>query len=268
MTHFSGAKRNRASATLVIAAFTLLGTSAAAESVATVNGVDIDSSLANFYLENRWRTPVAQVTAEQRETGIQELIDIYLLTTLPIADELSKNEQIKAQLEMQTRGVLAQAVVQDYFAKNPGSDEEILAEYEVQKELAPKLQFKARHILVESQAAAMDLIAQLKDGADFAELAKEHSTGPTGPGGGDLGWFSPDAMVKPFADALANMDDGEYSTEPVQTQFGWHVILRESSRATEPPPLESIRESIEQAVAQKKFQAYLEKLRAEYAAAK
>lgn len=268
MTHLSRSARNGALATLAIATFTLIGASTAgAESVANVNGIDIDSSLADFYLENRWRTAAAQVTAEQRETGMQELIDIYLLTTLPIADELAKDGRIVAQIEMQARGVLAQAVVQDFFAKNPGTEEEILAEYEVQMELAPKLQFKARHILVESQAAAMDLIAQLKEGADFVELAKEHSTGPTGPDGGDLGWFSPETMVKPFSDALSTMQDGEFSPEPVQTQFGWHVILRESSRAAEPPPLESVRESIEQAVAQKKLQAYLEKLRAEYAAA-
>ncbi len=267
MTYLSRSGRAGALAALAIGTFTLFGMSGAgAESIANVNGIDIDSSLADFYLENRWRTPAAQVTAEQREAGIQELIDIYLLTTLPIADELAKDGRIVAQIEMQARGVLAQAVVQDFFAKNPSTEEEILAEYEIQKALAPKLQFKARHILVESQAAATDLIAQLKEGADFVELAKEHSTGPTGPDGGDLGWFSPETMVKPFSDALTTMQDGEFSPEPVQTQFGWHVILREASRPAEPPPLDSVRESIEQAVAQKKFQAYLEDLRAEYAA--
>lgn len=266
MTHLSRSERNGALATLAIATLSLFGMSSAdAEAVANVNGIDIDSSLADFYLENRWRTPAAQVTTEQRELGIQELVDIYLLTTLPIADELAKDSRIVAQIEMQARGVLAQAVIQDFFAKNPSTEEEILAEYEVQKELAPKLQFKARHILVESQSAAMDLIAQLKEGADFVELAKEHSTGPTGPDGGDLGWFSPEAMVKPFSDALATMEDGAFSAEPVQTQFGWHVIFRESSRAAEPPPLESVRESIEQSVVQKKFQAYLDELRAEHA---
>jgi peptidyl-prolyl cis-trans isomerase C len=129
---------------------------------------------------------------------------------------------------------------------------------------APSQQFKARHILVDTQAAAADLITQLDDGADFAELAKEHSTGPTGPNGGDLGWFAPDQMVQPFSQAVAALEDGAHTAEPVQTQFGWHVILREDSRENQPPTLESVRDAIVQRVEQAKFAAYLETLRAEY----
>jgi peptidyl-prolyl cis-trans isomerase C len=114
---------------------------------------------------------------------------------------------------------------------------------------------------VETQAAAIDLITQLNEGADFAELAKESSTGPTGPNGGDLGWFSPEQMVKPFSDAVAAMEDGAYTSEPIQTQFGWHVILREESRDTQPPTLESVRDTIKQRIEQNKFQAYLDGLR-------
>ena len=99
------------------------------------------------------------------------------------------------------RSALAQAVATDFLAKNPATDEEIQSSYDNQIKLAPALQFKARHILVETQAAATDLIAQLNDGAEFASLAQEHSTGPSGPTGGDLGWFSPNQMVQPFAEA-------------------------------------------------------------------
>lgn len=233
-----------------------------AETVTTVNGTPIDSTLVDFYLESRTQRPAAQATPAERDAVVQELTDIYLLTTQPIATELLKGERIQAQIELQQRGIIAQAVAQDFLSKNQATEEEILAQYDVQAKAASALQFKARHILVETQAAAADLIAQLSDGADFQELAKEHSTGPSGPSGGDLGWFSPEQMVKPFSDAVAALEDGAFTTTPVQTQFGWHVILREASRPNEPPPLDSVRDMIKQNVEQSKFQDYLEQLRA------
>jgi peptidyl-prolyl cis-trans isomerase C len=89
----------------------------------------------------------------------------------------------------------------------------------------------------------------------------EKSTGPSGPGGGDLGWFPPEQMVKPFSDAVAGLENGAFTKEPVETQFGFHVILREDSRTSEPPTLESVREVVKQRVEQLKFQNYLESLR-------
>ena len=246
-------------ATIVIVNFT--STIATAESVATVNGVDIDSATFDFYLQNRVKTPLAQVTAEEREVVLQELLDIYILATQPRATDLAKDPKFSAQVELQSRAVMAQAVATDWLANNPASDEEIQAEYDAQTQLAPPLQFKARHILVETQAAAVDLIAQLDSGANFEELAKSHSTGPSGSAGGDLGWFSPNQMVAPFSDAVAALEDGAHTQAPVQTEFGWHVILREESRTSEAPPLDSVRDSVKQNVEQKKFQQYLENLR-------
>ena len=262
MSHSS--RRNGTSLTLAAlsTAILMIGTTASAETVATVNGVDIDSSIIDIYLESRTQKPAAQATPAEREAIMQEISDIYLLTTQPSALELAKDPRIKAQSELQHRGILAQAMATDFFSKNAATDEEILALYATQVELAPPLQFKARHIIVETQAAAASLISQLEDGADFGELAIANSTGPSGPSGGDLGWFSPGQMVKPFSDAVAGMSDGEFTKEAVQTQFGWHVILREESRATEPPTLESARDVIKQQIEQMKFQAYLEKLRA------
>jgi peptidyl-prolyl cis-trans isomerase C len=229
-----------------------------------VNGVAVDSAVVDMYLESRIQRPADQASDEERSVVQQELTDIYLLTTQPAAEQLAKDDRIKAQIELQSRAVLAQAVAADYFANNPASEEEILAAYEEQMSSAPDQQFKARHILVATQAAAVDLIAQLEEGADFAELAREHSTGPTGPNGGDLGWFSPDQMVGPFSEAVKALDDGAFTTEPVQTQFGWHVILREDSRENQPPTLESVRDALKQRVEQTKFTAYLETLRSEY----
>lgn len=238
---------------------------ATAETVFTVNGAAVDSSVVNMYLESRIQRPADQATPEERAVVTQELTDIYLLTTQPSAKAVAENDQVKAQIELQSRAVLAQAVAADFFTNNPASEEEILAAYEEQKAVAPDTQFKARHILVDTQSAANDLIKELDGGADFAELAKEHSTGPSGPNGGDLGWFSPDQMVQPFSEAVAALEDGEHTAEPVQTQFGWHVILREDSRANQPPTLDSVRDNLKQRVEQEKFQAYLESLRADYA---
>lgn len=234
---------------------------AAAETVVTVNGVDIDSTVFDAYLESRFQKPAAQASAEERATVERELTDIYLLTTQPKAEEFAKDPQIKAQLELQYRGTIAQAVARDFVESNPATDAEILAEYETQLEQSSDKQYKARHILVETQSEAQDLVDQLDEGADFQALAKEHSTGPSGPNGGDLGWFAPDQMVKPFADAVVALEDGAYSKAPVQTQFGWHVILREDTRENEPPTLESVREAIKQRVEQEKFQDYMQGLR-------
>ena len=234
---------------------------ATAETVVTVNDVDIDSTVFDAYLESRFQKPAAQASAEDRATVERELTDIYLLTTQPKAEEFAEDPQIKAQIELQYRGTIAQAVARDFVESNPATDAEILAEYETQLEQSSDKQYKARHILVETQSEAQDLIDQLNEGADFQALAKEHSTGPSGPNGGDLGWFAPDQMVKPFADSVVALEDGAYSKAPVQTQFGWHVILREDSRENEPPTLESVRDAIKQRVEQEKFQDYMQGLR-------
>lgn len=256
----------RAGACVALAATVAFGgaTAAVAETVFTVNDVAVDSTVVDMYLESRTQRPAAEASAEEREVVLQELKDIYLLTTQPAAEKLSDDARIKAQIELQGRAILAQAVAADYFTNNPASEEEILAAYEEQLSAAPAKQFKARHILVPTQAAAADLIGKLDGGADFAQLATEHSTGPTGPNGGDLGWFSPEQMVGPFSEAVSALEDGAYTSAPVQTQFGWHVILREDSRDNQPPTLESIRDSLRQGIEQTKFTAYLETLRTEY----
>lgn len=261
--------RSRATgALLAVSASALLGAfpAAQAETVVTVNGDAIDSTMVDMYLESRTQRPADQATPVEREQVIRELTDIYLLTTQPTAQELAEDPRLKAQIELSNRGILAQAVAADFFSRNPATEAEILAEYEQQMKIAPPKQFKARHILVDTQAAAIDLIGQLNEGADFAQLAEAHSTGPTGSQGGDLGWFAPDQMVQPFSEAVSALEDGAYTGEPVQTQFGWHVILREESRDNQPPTLESVRDVIKSRIEQSKFTAYMETLRTDQAA--
>lgn len=240
----------------------LAGSASWAETVSTVNGAAIDSTVLDFYMQSRTQRPAAEVTAEERSILLEELTDLYLLSTQDTAKSIENDPEVQAQIELQTRSLIAQAVATQFITGMTISDEEILAEYEEQATLAPPLQFKARHILVESQGAAAAIVTELDAGANFEELAKEKSTGPSGPNGGDLGWFSPNQMVKPFSDAVAILEDGKYTATPVQTEFGWHVIYREGSRETDAPPLDSVRETIVQALQQKKFQSYLDEIRA------
>lgn len=232
-----------------------------AETEVTVNGVNVDSTVVDAYIETRTQKPASEATTDERAAWIEELTDLYLLTTQARVEELVADPKVKAQLELQKRGFLAQLAAGDFLERNAATDEEILAEYASQVEASPDQQFKARHILVETQSAAVDLISELDEGANFEELAKEHSTGPSGPNGGDLGWFAPNQMVKPFADAVAALENGKYTDSPVQTQFGWHVILREDSRDAEPPTLDAVRDALKQRVEQRKLQQYLEQLR-------
>ena len=233
---------------------------ALAQSSAGASDVQFSQDVFNMYLESRTQKPAAQATAEEKDAVRGELTDLYLLAKQPRAKELRENPRLKAQLELQERALLAQAVATDFLAKNPATDEEIQKLYSEQVALAPPQEFKARHILVETQSEAQDLISKLDGGADFATLARENSTGPSGPNGGDLGWFAPNQMVAEFSGAVEALSDGAYTKAPVQTQFGWHVILREDSRDAAPPTLESVRDVIKQRVEQDKLQSYIDGL--------
>lgn len=224
-------------------------------------GVSIDPNVFNMYLESRIQKPAEQATAEEVATVRDELTDIYLLSSEPRAEELKQSPRIQAQLELQTRAMLAQAVAGDFLMRNAASEEDMRALYAEQIKLAPPKEFKARHILVETQGEAIALITELEGGKDFAELASENSTGPSASSGGDLGWFPPDRMVPEFSAAVQELGDGEFTKAPVQTQFGWHVILREESRESPPPPYESVTDVLKQQVEQQKLRDYLAGLR-------
>lgn len=258
----SGLPGTRPAAAMIAAITLMISGPLWAETVATVNGAEISSDVFNMYLESRTQKPASAATPDERATILEEIKDIYLLTTQPRASELGKDPRTQAQIELQTRGILAQAVAADFVASNTATDAEIMSAYEEQVALAPPLEFKARHILVETQSQAQELVKELEGGADFAELAKEKSTGPSGPNGGDLGWFGPNQMVAPFSQAVASLEDGAFTKSPVQTQFGWHVILREDSRESNPPTLDSVRDVVKQRIEQEKLQKYLQELRA------
>lgn len=135
------------------------------------------------------------------------------------------------------------------------TDEALQAVYDARfADTEPTTEYNASHILVETEAEALELRKLLDDGADFAALAKDKSTGPSGANGGSLGWFGPGMMVKPFEDAVISMKAGDVS-DPVQTQFGWHILILNESRLQDAPSLESIKAELEAEVQQNAVEA-------------
>ena len=167
--------------------------------------------------------------------------------------------RVTLSIENETRSLTAGEAIEGVMAENV-SDEELQAAYDAQyKDAEPEQEFNASHILVETKEEADAIKAELDGGADFAEIAKEKSTGPSGPGGGSLGWFGPGMMVPAFEEAVAGMEAGSVS-DPVETQFGWHVIKLNETRTAEAPALEDVREELETQVRQTKVQDAIESL--------
>jgi peptidyl-prolyl cis-trans isomerase C len=153
--------------------------------------------------------------------------------------------------------VLADAESQKYLKSQQPSDADLHAEYDTAVAAMDKIEYKARHILVASKEQAEQVIKKLKGGAKFEDLAKTLSTdNGSKNSGGDLGWFTTARMVKPFSDAVKNLKKGEVTPEPVQTQYGWHVIQLEDTREATPPPFEQVKPQITNNLIRKKLQAY------------
>ena len=230
------------------------------ESVATIDGIPIQTTLFAFYAQARAQKDVELLTDEEYDRLLQELVEFRLMARAAESQGLLDQEELAAQLEIYRLQTLSRLVASNYLEENPASEAELLIAYQ---ESLPQLsgrQFKARHILVAEEDEAREVIEELQQGADFQELARTRSTGPSGPNGGDLGWFSPDSMVAPFADAASLMEVGTFSVEPVETRFGWHVILLEDSVDQEPPGLDAVRDEITSFVEQRIIQEYLESL--------
>ena len=190
---------------------------------------------------------------QRRIAVLAALIDIKVLAQEAEAASMQDDAETAATIDFLRDRTLHNA----YFAAegvNKVSEEELRARYD--KEIAamePEEEVHARHILLETEDEAKAVIKQLQDGADFVELAKEKSTGPTGPNGGDLGFFSKGQMVPPFAEAAFALEPGSITTEPVQTQYGWHVIKVEEKRQAEPPAFERVQDQVRRAVLQEKY---------------
>jgi peptidyl-prolyl cis-trans isomerase C len=224
--------------------------------VATVNGTDITLGhviLVRTTLPEQYN----QLPAEVLYTGIvDQLIQQELLSQNELAKE---TRRVKLAVDNERRAAMASEVV-DSLAKAALTDEALQAAYdETYANADMGLEYNASHILVESEEEAQAIVEELKAGADFAETAKEKSTGPSGPNGGSLGWFGPGMMVEPFQEAVETLEVGAIS-EPVKTQFGWHVIILNETRAQAAPSFESVEAELAQQIQQAAVQSVLDGL--------
>jgi peptidyl-prolyl cis-trans isomerase C len=227
--------------------------------IATVNNSPLTQDVLDIYATQR-KAQGGDEQANSQEAVLNELISLELMRQDSVNKGLDKEPFVIAAIDQQTRTALAGAAIKDFMAKNPVSDEEAKALYDEQIGVAGK-EYSARHILVEDEATANEVIKLLDSGSDFSELAKEKSTGPSGPTGGKLGWFGADQMVQPFAEATAALEKGTYTKTPVQTQFGWHVIILDDVRDSTPPPFDDVKDRIKMLLANQQLQQYVESMK-------
>jgi peptidyl-prolyl cis-trans isomerase C len=225
--------------------------------VATVNGTPITAAVLDLYEEQmKGKRPGPPI---DRQTILEEVINLELASQNGSKEGLDKDTHTQLQVDQQRRAVIATAAIQKYLAAHPITDDELQKLYDEQ---VPKGdEYKARHILVDDEDQAKKLIAELDKGADFSELAKKNSTGPSGKSGGELGWFSPKQMVAPFSDAVAKLEKGSYTEEPVKTQFGWHIIMLDDVRESTPPSFEQVKPQLQAFVQKQRVQEYISGLR-------
>ena len=227
--------------------------------IATVNDQPITQSQLDVYGSQR-KPPSNAPEANSKEVVMKELISLELMRQDGVSKGLDKQPIVIATIDQQERTAIAGATIKDFMTKHPVTDEDAKKVYD-EKMSAPVKEYKARHILDKEQEEAEAIIKLLDSGSDFSELAKEKSTGPSGPSGGELGWFTENQMVKPFSAAAAELEKGQYTKTPVETQFGWHVILLEDSRESTPAPFDDVKDRIKLLLANQQLQQHIEEMR-------
>lgn len=229
--------------------------------LATVNGKDVtmaDVIATAQDLPQQYQSQLSSLFPAL----VERLIDFKLLEEAGREKGLAENDQVREAVARAESEAIGQVYLQQAIDE-AATDERLQAAYEQYKaDFEAQEEVRARHILVEEKEQAEDLIAELDAGADFAALADEHSM-DEGTEGGDLGYFTQDRMVEPFADAAFEMEAGSYGKEPVETEFGWHVIKVEDSRMTEPPQMSEVRGELEQQIASEAIEEILADLRSD-----
>ena len=230
---------------------------------ATVNGTPISERLVDVMLKQRTNLG-REAGAEARKAFIDRLAMQLIVSQEAVKKGLDKAPEVSGQLELTRQSVLVDAFVKDYVKNNPVSDDMLKAEYDKFKAQSSGNQYKARHILVEKEAEAKDIIARLKKNPKaFEALAKEKSKDPGSKDkGGDLGWFDPRGMVPEFGAAVAKLAKGKFTEEPVKSQFGYHVILLEDSRPQMVQPLEQMKPALTQQVQQQNLKKLFDEMKA------
>jgi peptidyl-prolyl cis-trans isomerase C len=230
--------------------------------VATVNGVAVPQARAEYLLQQQIQRGAAD---DERMRGMvrEELVNREVLMQEAQKAGIAKQPEVQTQLDMARQEILVSAYLRDFVKKHPITDAEVQKEYEKAKSQHGDKEYRARHILLETEDEAKSMIAQLKKGGKFDELATKNSK-DTGSAqrGGDLDWNVPATYDKQFSDALVKLEKGKYTETPVRTRFGFHVIQLEDVRPAKFATLAEVKPRIQQALAQSKIEELVKGLRA------
>ncbi len=237
-------------------------TTAHAEPLAKVNGVAIPKSRLELVMKGLI-SQGQKDTPETRKAVRDDLIKQEVLAQEATRKKLDKDPDISTQIMITRQSVLIRALQADFIKNNNPGEKELREEYQaVSAASMGDQEYNPRHILVSTEAEAKDIIAKIKKGGKFEQIAKDKSTDDGSKNkGGELGWSSARSYTQPFAEALVKLKKGEITQKPVKTSFGWHVIRLDGVRPLKIPPFEEVKEKVKQRVLQQKFQAYLEELK-------
>lgn len=244
---------------LLLALIAVVAAPVFAQNVATVNGKAIPAAKVDQMVKQVVAQGQQPDSPQLREMVKKELIGREVMIQEADKQGFGTKPEVKAAIENARQSIIINAMLADYVKKNPIKDTEIKAEYDKYKAAMGEKEYHSRHILVATEQEAKDIIAKLKAGGKFEELAKVSKDGSAN-NGGDLGWMAPGKLVKPFADAMIALKNGEITQTPVKTEFGYHVIKLEESRATKLPAVEEVKGQIAEALQQRKIAAFRDEL--------
>jgi len=246
---------------VAIAAALLLPLAATAQNIAIVNGKAVPKARVDLLLQQAQKAG-QQVTPEMSGLAKDEVVRREIFAQEAEKRGIAAQPDYKAQMELARQSILIRELFEDFKKKNPVTDAEAKAEYDKFKAQATGTEYRARHILVEGEEDAKALIAQIKGGAKFEDLAKAKSKDPgSGENGGDLDFAKPESYVPEFGQAMSKLKKGEMTDAPVKTQFGWHIIRLDDVRDAQFPEFDAVKPQIQQRLAQVKLQKFQDDMR-------
>jgi len=235
---------------------------AAQAPVATVNGVAVPRSRMEFLMQQQ-KARGAQDNEQMRAMVREELVNREVVQQEAQRSGVARSPEVQAQVDLARQEIIVGAYIRDWVRKHPVTDAEVQKEYERAKQQTGDKEYRARHILVETEGEAQGLIAELQKGAKFDELAEKHSKDSgTKERGGDLDWSLPSAYERQFSEAMTTLEKGKVTDAPVRTRYGYHVIRLDDVRPMNFPPLADLRPRIQQQLVQKRVQELIQGLRA------
>lgn len=245
-------------ARLLLALIAVVAIPAFAQNLAVVNGKAIPSARLDAVVKQVIAQGQQPDSPGLREAVKKDLIAREVMMQEAVKQGFEKDATVKSQMENAHQTIVINALVRDFISKNPVKDADVKAEYERYKLQAGDKEYHVRHILVATEPEAKAVIAKLKGGAKFEDLAKTSLDTGTAANGGDLDWATPTSFPKVFSDAFVGLQKGAVTDTAVQTPNGFHIIKLDDTRPTKMPALEEVKGQIEEALAQKKLQAYQE----------